>query len=194
MKQIIISIFLFMNLWTISSNAQTAQNFLKSCIQTAKDKGASNVIVKANLCSGCEGVFEGFVFFKLETYQVRYIKYFDGYENVKVIKDTTFEDTEIKNIFDMFEIYQDSIFMQLENMDSLLKLKVIKDGKILFAKPLNHGKMILVGVYNNEKYASSLHSIISLDGIFKKAYFYWLLNSSINNYCNDHFKILFSKE
>ena len=185
MKKIIIFIFLLANVCAENIQAQTAQEYLKSCVQEAKENGATSVIVRATLCSACEGVYEGFIFSKSETFKVRYIKYFDGYQSVKVIKDTTLIDSEIQKIFEIEEQYQDTIINQLKNMETLLATKVIKDGKILFQQPLNHGKMMFIGIYNNEKSASSIHSILSLNSLFERAYYYWLLNSFINNYIID---------
>lgn len=193
MKQIVIVIVILVSSCSVSSKAQSTQDFLNSCVKEEQKKGAISILLSANLCSVCmtEPVFEGTLFIKdpTGTYKVRYLKYINGYENVKVLKDSIFTDLNIQEIFKIIEPYQDSIFWQLSNMKSLLTVKVVKDGKTMFREPLTHGKMRYVGLFHKDKYETSIHSIISLNEVFERAYYYWLLNSSINNYCNDYLKL-----
>ncbi len=192
MRQIIFLIILIVSSCFFNAKTQTTQDFLKSCVEEERSKGAKIIIINANLCSVCmtEPIFEGCLFIKdsTNTYKIRYLKYVNRYASVKVLKDTIFIDSDIESIFIIVENYQDSIFWQLSNMESLLTVKVVKDGKTMYREPLMHGKMRYIGLYHNEKSAISIHSIINLNDIFDKAYYYWLLSSSINNYCNDFLK------
>lgn len=177
---------------SLSTKAQTTQAFLKSCMEEEQQNGAVSVLLSANLCSVCmtEPVFEGYLFIKdsTSTYKMRYLKYINGYENVKVLKDSIFTDLNIQEVFKIIELYQDSIFWQLSNLKNLLTVKVVKDGKTMYREPLTHGKMRYVGLFHKDKYEVSICSVASLNEIFEKSYYYWLLNSTINNYCKDFLK------
>jgi hypothetical protein len=174
---------------TFNLTAQTAQELLQKCIQDEQRNGAISIIWYATLCSSCmiDETYDGYIFIKKlnEVYKVRYFKYIHKPASSKVIMDTTLTDNKIQAIFKLEELYQDSISKQVTNIDSLMRIKIIKDGKIFFRGPLNHGKMRYIGLYYNNKYASSIYSNINLNDIFYKAYYYWLLNSSINNYIID---------
>lgn len=189
MKKVIIFIFLLANVCAVRIKAQTTQDFLNSCVEDEREKGAEYIIVNANLCSVCmsEPTFEGRLFIKdsTDTYKVRYVKYVNGYSSVKILKDSTYTDLNVQEIFKIVESHQDSIFSQLKNMNSLLTIKIIKDGKTMYREPLMHGKMRYMGMFYGEKSATAINSIISLNNVFERAYYYWLLSSSINNYVND---------
>lgn len=170
--------------------SQTAQDFLISCFQDEQKKGAKSIILSAYICSACRGevTYEGFIFIKdtSEIYKVRYLKYIHRPASVKVLKDKTFIDDNIKSIFKIVEDYQDSIFWQISNMENLLKVRVVEDGKVMYRELLIHGTMRYLKInYNDRSATSIIHSIINLNEIFYKAYYYWLLNSAINNYIND---------
>lgn len=188
MKQIIFSI-LFIAISFLNIKAQTTQDFLKSCIEEERAKGAKGIIINANICSSCmtEPIFEGRIFIEdsTGTYKVRYLKYVNGYASVKVLKDSTYSDLNVQEIFKIVETYQDSIFKQLGNMDSLLTVQLIKDGQIMYREPLMHGKMKYVGLFRRDKSKTTINSVMNLNNVFEKAYYYWLLSSSINNYIND---------
>jgi len=193
MKQIIIAISLILSFCSLNTKAQTTQEFLKSCVEEEQRKGAKSIIISANLCSTCmiEPIFEGYIFVKdsTNTYKIRYLKYINGYASVKVLKDSIFTDLNIQEIFNIVETYQDSIFWQLSNMNSLLTVRVVINGKTMHREPLMHGKMRYIGLFNNDKSVTSIYSIISLNKVFEKAYYYWLLSSSINNYVNDYLQL-----
>lgn len=188
MKQIILSI-LYSAFCILNLKAQTTQDFLKSCVEEEKIKGATGIIINVNLCSVCmtEPVFEGRLFIKDSTgaYKVRYLKYVNGYANVTVLKDSTYSDLNTQEIFKIVEIYQDSIFEQFKNMETLLAVQIVKEGKTMYREPLKHGRMEYVGLFYGDKSKTTINSIMNLNGLFNKAYYYWLLRSSINNYVND---------
>lgn len=187
----IIAIYLFVSCM-VNLEAQqlrTEQDFINSCFLEEIKKGASSVIFRTILCSAClgEGIYDGYIFVKMssEKYHVRYLKYFSG-NNLKILNDTTiYDDYNIKEIFMVFETNQDSIFNQLREMDKLLREKIIlEDGRILYKEIPTHGKMIYIGLYNNGKSIVGGHSISDgFNDLFDKAYYYWLLSSSISNYC-----------
>lgn len=187
MKLIVIIIFLMLSSCSMNIKAQTAQEFIKSCIEETKQNGASTIIVNATLCSACEGKFEGFIYSKgLESnFQVRYLKYFDSYDGVKVLKDTIIMDVNIEDIFKIEVKYHDSIIQQLANMERLLTETIIEDGKTMYRLPVEHGKLELLSVSNNNTSQTSLNSVINLNKIFEKAHYYWILKSAINNYNQD---------
>lgn len=182
--------FILLGFFAIRLNAQSTQDFLKSCVKEEQRKGSTNIILSATLCSACRGesVYEGFIFIKdnSQTYKVRYLKYIHRSASVKVLKDKVFSEDNIKSIFKIAETYQDSIFLQLSNIDSLLRVYVTIDGKTMYREPLMHGGMRYLELYYNGKSASSIHSVTDLNEIFEKAYYYWLLNSIINNYYVDN--------
>ncbi len=184
--RIIIVISFLMSSCSIGIKAQTAQEFIKACVKEERQSGATSTIVNATLCSACEGTFEGFIYSELNgNFQVRYLKYFDSYDGVKVLKDTTIIDQNIEGIFNIERKYQDSMFSQLSNMEQLLTDTVKENGKTLYRMPIQHGKLELLSVSNKETSESSLNSIINLNKVFEKAYYYWILKSSINNYNQD---------
>lgn len=188
MKQIILSILLIA-CGILNLKAQTTQDFLKSCVEEERLKGAKSIIINANLCSVCmsEPTFEGrlFIIDSTDSYKVRYLKYVNGYASVNVLKDSTYIDLNVQEIFTIIEKYHDSIFEQLEIMNKLLTVQVVKDGKTMYREPIMHGKMRYVGLFHNNKTKTAINSIFSLNSVFENAYYYWLLSSSINNYIND---------
>ena len=188
-----LTITLVFFVYTLNLMAQTAQEFLISCFKDEQNKGATNIILSATLCSVCRGesVYEGFIFFKdkSETYNVRYLKYIHRPASLKVLKDKIFSDDNIKSIFKIEETYYDSIYWQLSNLEGLLTDTIIENGQKIYSGPINHGKVRYLKIYNNDKIASSIQSVINLNEIFDRAYYYWLLNSAINNYINDFLQL-----
>ncbi|HHT52590.1 MAG TPA: hypothetical protein GX007_05380 [Bacteroidales bacterium] len=100
--------------------------------------------------------------------------------------ESTYEDLEIQKIFEIAETFQDSIFEQLSNMDKLLSVRVVKDGKVFFKRPIMGGEMKYVGLFLGNKSKTTIDSVIFLNDLFEKAYYYWLLSSSINKYIIDN--------
>jgi hypothetical protein len=186
MRLVAVVIFIFSSC-LIGIKVQTAQEFIKSCIQETRLNGASSIIVNATLCSVCEGTFEGFIYSKelKGGFQVRYLRSFDNYDGVKVPKDTTIKDLNIEGIFNIERKYQDSILWQLGNMEQLLTDTIIENGKTIYRMPLEHGKLEFLSVSHNDVSETSLKSVIDLNNIFEKAYYYWIFKSSINNYNRD---------
>lgn len=188
MKQIIFLIS-FIVFGFLNVKAQTTQDFLKSCVEEERIMGAKSIIINASICSSCmtEPIFEGRIFIEdsTGTYKVRYLKYINGYASVKVLKDSTYTDSNIKEIFKIVETFQDSIFEQLRNMDSLLTVQIVNEGQTIYREPLMHGKMKYIGLLFGDKSKTTINSVMSLNNVFEKAYYYWLLSSSINNYIND---------
>ncbi|NLL27942.1 MAG: hypothetical protein GX259_04035 [Bacteroidales bacterium] len=188
MKQITF-LLIFIVVGFLNIKAQTTQDFLESCVEEEQINGAKSIIINANICSCCmtEPVFAGRIFIKdsTNTYKVRYLKYVNGYASVKVLKDSTYEDSNIKEIFEIAETFQDSIFEQLSIMDSLLTVKIVKEGQLVYREPLMHGKMKYVGLFFGDKSKTTINSVMNLNNLFEKAYYYWLLSSSINNYIID---------
>lgn len=193
MKLIVVVISLILSSCSMDTKAQTAQEFIKSCIEETKENGASSIIVKATLCSACRGesTYEGFILIKEspEIYKIRYLRYINRPASVKVLKDKIFTDDKIEGVFKIMETYHDSIFWQLSNIEGLLTDTIIENGRKMYTVVEPHGKLRYLGLYHNNKSASSFQSIIDLNAIFEKAYYYWLLNSSINNYIQDFLKL-----
>lgn len=190
--------FILLGFFVAKLNAQTAQDFLNSCVQDEQGKGTTNIILNATLCSACRGevTYEGFIFIKdsTNTYKVRYLKYIHRPASVKVLKDEILSDDNIKSIFKIAETYQDSIFWQLSNIEGLLTDTIFENGKKIYHTYSLHGKMRYLALYHNGKSASSIHSVIDLNKVFERAYYYWLLNSAINNYINDFLRLQLNKK
>jgi hypothetical protein len=140
-------------------------------------------------------VYEGFYFVKDTNntngkYKVRYLKYFQHEDNaVEILKDTVFYDNNAEQIFIIESLYHDKIFLELSNMEYIMAEKdTDKNGEIIY-RTLWHkyGKVRDIGVFYGSIFNSSVssESIINLNTLHEKAYYYWLLNSAINNYMND---------
>lgn len=156
--------------------AQSTLEFLESCVKEEQIKGTKNIIIYATICSCCLGepVYEGRILIKDSTnrYKVRYLKYVNGLASVKVLIDSTYEDLEIQKIFEIAETFQDSIFEQLSNMDKLFSVRVVKDGKVFFKRPIMGGEMKYVGLFLGNKSKTTIDSVIFLNDLFEKAYYY----------------------
>lgn len=185
-------IVLFM--YSLNILSQTAHDFLISCFEEERKKGASSIILNATLCSACigEATYEGFIFIKdtSQTYKVRYLKYLHRPASVKILEDKIFIDDDIKSIFKILDTHQDSIFWQVSNIEHILNDTIYENGKKIYSWYSPHGKMRYLNIHHNGKLISSIQQIICLNEIFDRAYYYWLLNSAINNYINDSLRFL----
>lgn len=180
MKYLFIVFYLFVNI----CNAQNAQEYLNDCVKDLKAEKVTKVIVKAGLCSACERTDNAFIFIQESDsiYKFRYIKYFDGYESAKIIVDTLIVDNMVEEIFRIEKSHHDSIVKQITNLEELLQDTIIENGIKLIQILPNHGRMRLMGIYSlNTELVSLVPNIISTK-FYKKAYYYWLLDSFINDF------------
>lgn len=167
---------------------QSNKEFLVSYLEEEKKRGATDIILYATWCHLCTNVpfNEAYIFIRdsFQTYKIKYIMYDEYPTKMKVLKDIYFIDDNIKYIFEIFESNKDSIIYQIQNIDKLLRKYVIKGDSIFYIEYSLDGKI----KYLNIEYKSyHLASLISnnINELFPKAYYYWLLNSAINNYIND---------
>ena len=160
MKQIYIFIILIVsscsfNAIAQTAIAQTAQDFIKSCVKEEQRNGASSVIVSAALCGACKGVYKGFIYSKKEPdiFQVRYIKYFDGHNRIKIFKDTTLIRSSIETIFNIKSKYQDTILWQIANMEQILTDTIYEKGMVLLRSPImTEGRLKYFAIYEENVY------------------------------------------
>ncbi len=193
MKKILIILIGILSLNKV--NAQSMQDFFRSCVITAKKNGATKVIVSAELCSACRwsSISQGFVFSK-DTFgnnAVRGILYYDMPDNtIKIIFDTTIYDYQISEVFDIENSIHDSLMYQIENIEVILNHTIsYQNGqKILTMTGVNHGRMRYLALHGIDSSASSFVSLLSLNHVYSKAKYYWILNSAINNYIQDDLK------
>lgn len=179
-------IYFYLCFFSLSLKAQTAQEYFISYFEKCKENGASNFILKATLCSLCEGTYEAIAFTRFNKFEVRYIKYLDGYNKIVILKDSTFSDDNIKSIIDTSGLYSDSIFNAVSKVEKKLVDVDSVNGKKVYADLINHGKYIYFIYYDksvNNLCASSMIPSVYIKKLNSKAYFYWLLNSVVDNYC-----------
>jgi hypothetical protein len=199
---------------TINLNAKSKHSyFIRDCIGQTKKLGAKEIIVSAHFCSACSGVYEAYIFYKVDTFlfnkrdcldddsnkftncydtilnafHYRYLKYYNAIDGeMKVLKDSTIVDKHLSELFDIVSLNYDSITNQLNNSSKLFSYTKILNGvKLTTYDEIADGRKHMLAIYMKGLYSSSERSIDLFNIGFKNAYYYWLLQSLINNYLAD---------
>lgn len=183
-------VFIF-SLFCNFSFSQNVEDFINNSVNSLIEKGNDKVIVSIDLCRGCEGLFDCFIIYKGDSNEakLRYIRYFDSYQKMIITIDTLLSDNKLNKIFQIIEKERDSIFLQFSKIEGLLTDTIVEKGKILIHPPLSEGKLHWIKIKDKNFEVSSLHSVVDLNYVYDDIYYYWLINSLINNYYCDFIKL-----
>lgn len=198
---------------TVNLSAKSKHSyFFRDCIEQTKKLGAKEIIVSAQVCSACAGTFEAVILYKLDTFFIRrykcsdfenhriiecadtvlntfhyrYLKYYNAIDGeMKVLKDSTIKDSGLQFIFKIANQNKDSILSNLKNIVDLNWIRIRNTNYFTNYTEIADGVKDILAYYNKESYEFSFISTINGNGQFENAYYYWLLQSLINNYLAD---------
>lgn len=168
--------------------AQSIDAFVNNTVTKLKAEGNTQIIISLDYCSACEGYYDCFIFYRKDTNaaMLRYIRYEDSYQKMNILTELLITDRNIDPIFQILDQEKDSIFFQNAHLESLLAKRVLENGQIFYESSPLHGYFHLLEIYDHSMEVQSNLSMVDLNESYKKAYYYWLLNSFIRNYYIDY--------
>lgn len=169
--------------------SQSVTQIIDSCVDIERRNGAKEIIVSADF----RGYYNYtnndrcFIFVKdtNDIYFVKCLVFLDVANQTKVIVDSVFYHRGISNIFSIENGIHDSVTNQIKKLDELLLYKRYENGRLILTV-LSDGGIRYLGILDADSFVRSFTPLVDLNRLFSKAKYYWILNSSINNFVIDH--------
>lgn len=151
-------------------------------------------IIYSELCDNCirDNSLNFYIFIEKSNkdYILKHILIKEHKNKAKILKCYTIKGIEIKSIFEYIRQHKDSLIYQMKNSDSLLSIYV--NDSVYMSPPLT-GVLKYIKIYDKSYSSDIMYSVrfYSIDFLEKRLHYCFILESYINYYIVNYYKLVF---